>query len=91
VLTDKPTDAEIEETIYQAIVELLEDSGRPVQVFDEEDDLISTGLTSMDMAALVARLARKWKIDPFLEMKSITEVRTVGDLCRAYQDCINAT
>ena len=91
MLTDKPTDAEIEETIHRVIVELLEDSGRPTQVFDEEDDLISTGLTSMDMAALVARLARKWKIDPFLEMKSITEVRTVGDLCRAYQDCINAT
>jgi aryl carrier-like protein len=91
VLTDKPTDAEIEETIHRAIVELLEDSGRPARVFDEEDDLISTGLTSMDMAALVARLARKWKIDPFLEMKSITEVRTVGDLCRAYQDCINTT
>ena len=91
MLTDKPTDAEIEETIHRAIVELLEDSGRPTPIFDEEDDLISTGLTSMDMAALVARLARKWKIDPFLEMKSITEVRTVGDLCRAYQDCINTT
>ena len=91
MLTGKPTDAEIEETIHRAIVELLEDSGKPARAFDEEDDLISTGLTSMDMAALVARLARKWRIDPFLEMKSITEVRTVGDLCRAYQDCINAT
>lgn len=91
MLTDKPTDAEIEQIIHRTIVDLLEDSGRPVLPFDDEDDLISTGLTSLDMAALVARLARKWRIDPFLETKSITEVRTVGDLCRAYQDCINAT
>ena len=41
------------------------------------------------MAALVARLARQWRVDPFLEAKAITEVRTVGDFCRAYQECIN--
>lgn len=89
MLTEKPTDAEIEETIHRTILDLLEGSGRPGRAFDEEDDLVSTGLTSLDMAALVAKLARKWRIDPFLETKAITEVRTVGDFCRVYQDCIN--
>jgi aryl carrier-like protein len=89
MLTDKPTDAEIEETIHRTILDLLESSGREVRVFDDDDDLVSTGLTSLDMAALVARLARRWRTDPFLETNSITEVRTVGDFCRVYQTCIN--
>ncbi len=90
MLTSRPTEAEIEETIHRTIVELLEQAGKAVPPFDAEDDLISTGLSSLDLAALVAKLARRWKIDPFLEMKAITEVRTVGDLCRAYQECLNA-
>lgn len=90
MLTGPPTDGEIEETIRRTIVELLERAAKPVPTFDADDDLMSTGLTSLDLAALVAKLERRWKIDPFLEAKTITEVRTVGDLCRAYQECINA-
>jgi acyl carrier protein len=90
MLTGRPTEAEIEATIHRTIIELLERAGKPVPPFDEEDDLMSTGLTSLDLAALVAKLERRWKIDPFLEAKAITEVRTVGDLCRAYQEHVNA-
>jgi acyl carrier protein len=88
VLTERPNGAEIETIIRRMIVEILQRSGRPVAPFDVDDDLVSTGLTSLDLAALVARLERRWRIDPFLEAKSITEVRTVGDLCRAYQECL---
>jgi acyl carrier protein len=90
VLTPPPTDAEIQATIRRTIVEVLERTGRRAPDFDEDDDLVATGLTSLDLAALVARLERRWKIDPFLERRSITEVRTVGDFCRAYQECLNA-
>lgn len=89
MLNGRPSDAEIEATIHGTIVELLERAGRPVLPFDAEDDLVGTGLTSLDLAALVARLERRWKIDPFLEARAITEVRTIGDLCRAYQECLN--
>ena len=90
MLTPRPTDAEIQAIIHRTIGEVLERSGRPVPVFDDDYDLVATGLTSLDLAALVARLARHWKIDPFLEMRSITEMRTVGDFCRAYQECLDA-
>jgi acyl carrier protein len=90
VLTGRPTDAEIEATIHRTIVEVLERAGKPVPPFDAEDDLLATGLTSLDLAALVGKLERRWKIDPFLEAKAITEVRTVGELCRAYQEYLNA-
>jgi acyl carrier protein len=91
MLTGKPTDAEIEETIRRTIVELLERADRPAPPFDTDDDLVAIGVRSLDLAALIAKLERKWKVDPFLETKSITDVRTVGDLCGAYQECFNAT
>lgn len=90
MLTGRPTAAEIEATIHRTIAEVLERAGKSVPPFDEEDDLVSTGLTSLDLAALVAKLERRWKIDPFLEGKAITEVRTVGDFCRAYQEYVSA-
>jgi hypothetical protein len=89
-MLSRPTKAEIDATIHHVIGELLGMADRPVPVFDQSHDLVSTGLTSLDLAALVARLTRQWKVDPFLETMAITEIRTVGDLCRAYQDCIRA-
>jgi len=90
MLTGRPTDTEIVVMIRRTIVELLERSGRAVPPFEVEDELVATGLTSLDLAALVAKLERQWKVDPFLETTSITEVRTVADLCRVYQRQINA-
>jgi acyl carrier protein len=91
MLTGKPTDDEIEETVRLAIADVLRRRGREVVPFDDDDLLVATGLTSLDLAALIARLEQRWKVDPFLEAVPITEVRTVADLCRAYRDVINRT
>ena len=89
MLIGKPTDDEIEEAIRLTIGDLLQRRGRPIPPLDEDDLLMATGLTSLDMAALVARLEQRWKVDPFLEAVPITEIRTIADLCRAYRDVIN--
>jgi acyl carrier protein len=89
VLIGKPTDDEIAEAIRLTIGDLLQRRGRPIPPLDEHDLLMATGLTSLDMAALIARLEQRWKVDPFLEAVPITEVRTIADLCRAYRDVIN--
>jgi len=91
MLSRKPTDGEIEETIRLAIADVLRRRGHEVAPFDEDALLVTTGLTSLDLAALIARLEQRWKVDPFLEAVPITEVRTVADLCRAYRDFINST
>jgi acyl carrier protein len=90
VLTGKPNAAEIRQTIRRVITEIVERSGRIVPAFGDDDLLVDTGLASLDLAALVARLERVWRLDPFLEAVAITEIRTVGDLCRAYRDFIDA-
>jgi acyl carrier protein len=89
MLTGKPTDGEIEHTIRVTITDLLRRRGQALVGFDENDLLVATGLTSLDLAALIARLEQRWKVDPFLEAVPITEIRTVADLCRAYRDFIN--
>ena len=45
------------------------------------DDL---GLTSMDLAILVANLELELGVEPFLEDFAITDIRTLGDLCEAF-------
>ena len=89
MLSDRLTQAEIGTIIHRTIGEVLERAGKPVPRFGVDDDLVATGLTSLDLAAVVAKLERQWKVDPFLEATAITEVRTVGDLCRAYQEYVN--
>jgi acyl carrier protein len=89
MLTQKPTNGEIEATVHQTIVTILERQGAPIKPFDNDHDLVATGLTSLDLAALVAMLERRWHVDPFLESIAVTEMRTVGDLCRAYQEVLN--
>ena len=46
------------------------------------------GLTSLDLAFLVAELDAQLGVDPFARLVSITSVRTVDDLVRAYQQAI---
>ena len=86
MLTGKPSAAAIEATVHRTIAEVLERAGRPAGRFDNDVPLVATGLTSLDLAALVALLQREWNCDPFLEAAAITEMRTVGDLCRIYRD-----
>lgn len=43
------------------------------------------GLKSLDLAQVIALLERELRADPFARLVPITSVRTVGDLCDAYQ------
>lgn len=43
------------------------------------------GLTSLDLAQLVASLEINLGADPFQELVPITSVRTVGDVCHAFE------
>jgi hypothetical protein len=88
MLTGKPGDTEIRQTVHQVIAEIVARKGGPVPTFGDDDLLVDTGLASLDLAAVVARLERLWNADPFLEAVPITEIRTVGDLWRAYREFI---
>jgi acyl carrier protein len=88
VLTKKPGPAQIEATVHKAIADVLERAGREPGAMDNDRPLLDVGLTSLDLAAVIAVLQARLKVDPFFVKKSITDMRTVGDLCGAYRDTI---
>jgi acyl carrier protein len=56
------------------------------RAFSSHDKLAATlGLSSLDLAFLVADLEAELGVDPFAKLVSITSVRSVEDLERAYQ------
>lgn len=48
------------------------------------------GFTSLMVAGLIANLEEELGIDPFQdEDVMITDIRTIGDLCSAYERCLS--
>jgi len=67
------------------IVNEVTEPTEPVEDLDEEQLLVDQlGLTSLDLARLVAVLEMELDTDPFSDEVPITSVRTVGDLMNAY-------
>ena len=62
---------------------------RRVRKLSGTDKLNATlGLSSLDLAFLVAELEAELGVDPFAKLVSITSVRSVEDLVRAYQQAL---
>jgi acyl carrier protein len=77
--------AEISKTVRDQVGLLLDEKDLPGRDIGPDDRLnADLGLTSLDLASLVAALEVKLKADPFQELVPITSIRTVGDLEAAY-------
>jgi acyl carrier protein len=74
----------IEEAVVAEIRTLLEVTGRRRDAVGEGDRLEELGLTSLDLADLVAALNVKLAVNPFRHFVAFTDVRTVADLFGAY-------
>ena len=81
-----PTLAQIELVVHGRIREVLAERGEEVPPLAGAEKLSATlGLSSLDLAFVVAELEAELGVDPFAKLVSITSVRSVGDLVRAYQ------
>ena len=77
--------AEISKAVRDQVRLLLDEKDLPSREIGSEDRLnADLGLTSLDLATLVATLEMTLKADPFQELVPITSVRTIGDLELAY-------
>jgi acyl carrier protein len=73
------------EAVRAEIRSLLRGRGHPEPAVSADDALVGTlGLSSVDIFALVPRLNASLGVDPFAGSFPVTELRTVGDLARAY-------
>ncbi|MGA7488427.1 MAG: acyl carrier protein [Xanthobacteraceae bacterium] len=81
-----PTLAQIESIVHDRIRAVLTERVGEVGRLSGTDKLNATlGLSSLDLAFLVADLEAELGVDPFAKLVSITSVRSVEDLVRAYQ------
>jgi acyl carrier protein len=89
MLSQSPNRQELQTSVLEEVVRVLEekDVGE-----DSVPDVSSErrlgedlGMSSLELAQLVARLEMKLQADPFQELVAITSVRTVADLCKAYE------
>lgn len=82
----------IEKIVHEEIQHILHENSIFNKIIDNEIKLNSgLGITSLDLARLVSFLEEKFNIDPFMELVSITSIRSVGDLVTAYYKamCVN--
>jgi|TARA_B110000495_G_C22979344_1_gene575554 acyl carrier protein len=63
---------------------LIENEITPTQISPDKTLVDDLGLKSMDLAILVANLELDLGVEPFLEDFAITDIRTLGDLCEAF-------
>jgi acyl carrier protein len=85
MLNQHPNIAEISKAVRDEVSLLLDEKDLPIREIGTEDRLnADLGMTSLDLASLVAALEMKLKADPFQELVPITSIRTVGDLVAAY-------
>jgi acyl carrier protein len=81
-----PTPGQIEAIVHERIRALLAERGGETRRLSGSEKLSATlGLSSLDLALLVAELEAQLGVDPFAKLVSITSVRSVDDLVRAYQ------
>ena len=70
--------------VHEVVLTVAKKHGGGLEVVRNSDKLVDLGLQSLDLAQIVAKLEMKTGLDPFMELVSITSVRTVGDLWAAY-------
>src|SRR5258708_20027641 len=84
-----PTVAQIECSVDGRIGGVLAEGVGEGGRLSGTDKLSATlGLSSLDLAFVVAELELELGVDPFAKLVSITSVRSVGDLVRAYQQVL---
>jgi acyl carrier protein len=84
-----PTLAQIESIVHDRIRAVVAERVGEVARLSGSEKLSATlGLSSLDLAFLVAELEAELGVDPFAKLVSITSVRSVEDLVRAYQQAL---
>jgi acyl carrier protein len=79
------TTGEIESVVHEKILAILRERVGEVPAVRGSDNLNATlGLSSLDLAFLVAELEADLGLDPFSKLIAITSVRSVDDLVKAY-------
>jgi acyl carrier protein len=83
-------DEELKKVVIKLINEVADEQSIPIDVVEEQHAIVDDlGFRSLDVAVLIAKLEESLHVDPFSTGTStITDVRTVGDICRVYYESL---
>ncbi len=83
------TPVQLEALVLGKIHAVLEERSDEVPAIKGTDGLNATlGLSSLDLALIVAELEAEVGADPFAKLVSITSIRSVNDLVGAYRKAV---
>jgi acyl carrier protein len=80
-------DNNVRETIRREIDAVLLDDGAG-DGYSLDDPLLTAGLNSLLLAQLLLQLETELGVDPFSGDRSITDIRTIGELVDVYEEAI---
>ncbi len=78
----------IEQTILGGVLKVAKKNAPDITSIAKDDTFADLALTSLNLAQIIVTLEMKLDMDPFAEQVGITSMRSAGDLCKAYQQCL---
>ena len=81
----------VRETVIHHIREIAGENGRTIGDLADNVALLDSGLDSLGIAILVARLEETLGFDPFTQSEDVFYPVTVGDFIRFYENAAGAS
>ncbi len=77
--------------LCKIIEEVARDYGTAIAAIKEQDKIVDDlGFTSLEVAVLTTKLEMEFQCEPFTNGDApITDIKTVGQVCRVYDNVIN--
>ena len=72
-------------TIMDEMARVAREHGKTLAALDDDVALLDSGLDSLGIAVLVARLEDRLGVDPFTTSEDVQFPVTVGDFVKAYE------
>lgn len=81
--------SQVKSVVHEVLRSVAEEESLEVGELGGDEKLVEDlGFRSLTMARILAILEGRLGVDPFSKTVSVTSIRTVEDLCGAYQQCL---
>jgi acyl carrier protein len=81
--------SQVKSVVHEVLKSVAEEESLSVTEIRGDEKLVEDlGFRSLTMARILAILEARLGVDPFSNAVAVTSIRTVDDLCGAYEQCV---
>lgn len=81
--------SQVKTVVHEVLANVAEEESLPLSEIRGDEKLVEDlGFRSLMMARILAILEGRLGVDPFSKSVAVTSIRTVDDLCNAYDQCL---